>query len=142
MEVAWSLPGPAPDLLLLYVLWLALYRNSTGTALVAGFLGGLAQDLVDLGGPVGTQALCKVVAAFLPEWAHFILVPGNRITGLILVVGATLIGRIIELALLQTFEPGGVIGIQAFLDTTMLLLWNLALAWVLVCRMIPPRSPM
>lgn len=135
MEVAWSLGGPAPDLLLLYVLWLGS-RRQTGCAMLVGFLGGILQDAVGLFRPVGVHSLCKVVAAYLPEGAHFILVAENRLTGLLLVAIATIVQQSVLLTIVQTFEPGGVWGADAIREVVTLLGWNLTL-WFLVVGRIP-----
>jgi cell shape-determining protein MreD len=137
MEVAWSIGGPAPDLLLLYVLYLGLQRQ-TNVALLVAFLGGLMQGAVDYDvQPLGIQCLCKLAAAYLPEWAHYVLVSENRMTGLILVAVATLFQQIFLLSIIQTFEPGGVWGKTAILQTLGLLVWNLALWAVVVVRLLP-----
>ena len=137
MEVAWSVGGPAPDLLLLYVLYLGLQRQ-TNVALLTAFLGGLVQGVVEYGvQPLGIQALCKLAAAYLPEWAHYVLVSENRMTGLILVAVATLFQQVFLLSIVQTFEPGGVWGWTAVWQTLGLLAWNLALWMVVVVRLLP-----
>lgn len=135
MEVAWSLGGPTPDLLLLYVLWLGS-RRQTGCAMLVGFLGGILQDAVGLFRPVGVHSLCKVIAAYLPEGAHFILVAENRLTGLLLVAAATLIQQAVLLTIIQTFEPGGVWGAKVVLEALTMLTWHLIL-WFLVVGRLP-----
>jgi cell shape-determining protein MreD len=139
LEVAWSLGGPAPDILLLYVIWLGLQRE-TGCALWVAFLGGMIQDSVAYTQAMGIQSLCKVVAAYLPEWAHFFLLPENRMTGILLVIAGTLCQQVIRLTLVQTFEPGGVFGSTAFYQTLGLLFWNLLL-WVAVGQRLLPSRP-
>ncbi len=139
MEVAWSIGGPAPDLLLLYVLFLGLQRQ-TNVALMVAFVGGLVQGSVDYVQPLGIQALPKLAAAYLPEWAHYVMVSESRMTGLILVAVATLFKQVFLLSIVQTFEPGGVWGKTAILETLELLTWNLAL-WALVVVRFLPHQP-
>jgi rod shape-determining protein MreD len=139
LEAAWGLAGPAPDLLLLYVIWLGL-RRETACALWVAFLGGLIQDSVASTQALGIQSLCKVVAAYLPEWAHYVLLPDNRLTGIVIVAVATLSQQIIHLTLVQTFEPGGVWGTTAFPHTAALLVWNMTL-WVIAAGRLQAFSP-
>jgi rod shape-determining protein MreD len=138
LEIAWTLGGPAPDLLLLYVIWLGL-RRETACALWVAFLGGLALDSVDYGQAMGIQSLCLVVAAYLPECAHFVLLPENRLTGFVLVGAGTLCQQVLLLTLVQTFEPGGVWGKTALFQTFGLLIWNLALWTVISVRITQPK---
>lgn len=140
MEVAWTIGGPAPDLLLLYVLFLGLQRQ-TNVALLTAFLGGLVQGAVDYEvQPLGIQCLCKLAAAYLPEWAHYVLVSENQMTGLILVAAATLFQQVLLLSIVQTFEPGGVWGWTASFQTLLLLAWNLALWALVVVRFLPHQQ--
>jgi cell shape-determining protein MreD len=126
LEVAWSLGGPAPDILLLYVVYLALQRQ-TVCALLVAFWGGLVQGAIDVSQPLGVQSLCKVLIAYLPEWAHYVLVSESRMTGPILVSLATVLQQILLYSLMQTFEPGGLWGLSAVWEVLGMLLWNLVI---------------
>jgi rod shape-determining protein MreD len=138
-EVAWKFPGTPPDLLLLFVLWLAI-RGQTSCALLAGFIGGITQDAVFIEGPIGIHALAKVLIAYLPEWSYSILVPGTRTTTLLLVISATLIQEILCLALMQTFEPGDIWGFTAAWMALVRLLWNGVVALIVFTPFHPSSS--
>lgn len=136
MEVAWSIGGPSPDLLLLYVLLLGLKRQ-TNCALICAFLGGLIQGGIDHVQPLGVESLCKLVVAYLPEWSHYVLISESRATGLILVVVGTLFQQLILYSVVQTFEPGGIWGKTAIIETMGLILWNMALWYLVFERFMP-----
>lgn len=124
LEMSWSLGGPPPDLLLVFVLWLGVRRRTTEAMLVA-FLGGLVVDTVALSEPVGIQSLLKITVAYLPEWAHYVFLPETRLTGWILVTGGTILQQILLVAILQTVSAGVVWNVQGVIETGLLVLWNL-----------------
>lgn len=130
LDVAWTLGGPPPDLLLVYVLWLGFHRR-TSTALLVAFFGGLVQDSVAYHHAMGVQSLCKLAVAYLPEWTHYVLVPDSRSSGLVLGAAATILDQVLILTIVQTFEPGGVWGWSVLGHTALLLIWNL-LVWILI----------
>lgn len=143
LEVAWRLGGPAPDLLLLWVIWLGMRRRTTA-ALAVAFCGGLVFDAVSGSYPVGAQSLSKVVVAYLPEWAHYILLPENRLTGFLMVAAATVFQQIILLTvhqtLVETLEPAGTVwGKSAVLETGTLVLLNLVI-WGAITHLVPPAK--
>lgn len=104
LEKSWAFPGPAPDLLLLYVVWLGMsFRTSIG--LMVAFFGGLLEDSVTALDPVGLHSLARLFAAYLPEWGRLILIPESRISGGILVAAGTLLQSMIILSISQTLSP-------------------------------------
>jgi len=128
LEISWSLGGVAPDILLLWVIWLGMKRQ-TGDALLVAFVGGLVLDSVAPFQPIGLSSLCKVVVAYLPEWAHYILLPENRATGWLVVGIGSLLQQILFLTTVQTLQPGTVWGRTALVETGLLLALNL-LVWI------------
>ena len=136
LEMAWSLGGPAPDLLLVYVIWLGMRRQTTEAMLVA-FVGGLVVDGVAYYEPMGIRSLLKVTVAYLPEWAHYILLPENRLTGWLLVGGGTTLQQVLLLTIIQTLRAGEVWGIQAVWDTGLLIAWNLV-CWMILTAVFSP----
>ena len=79
--------------------------------------------------PMGLSSLCKVVVAYLPEWAHYVLLPENRATGWLIVGVGSLVQQILLLTTVQTLQPGTVWGKTALLETGLLLFLNL-LVWI------------
>lgn len=154
LDFAWSFRGAPPDLLLLYILWLGISRR-TSTGLIAAFLGGFVQDAIANtgpigilsegvqlhGGPIGIHCLAKVVVAYLPDWAHFVFVPGGKLTLLLLVAIGSLTQESIYLSLMQTFEPGPLWSSAIVGMVFSGLLWNLILWGILVGRIIPNPDP-
>ena len=143
LEVAWRLGGPAPDLLLLWVVWLGMQRRTT-EALAVAFCGGLVFDAVAGSYPMGAQSLSKVAVAYLPEWAHYILLPENRLTGFLMVAAATVIQQIVLLTvhqtLVETLDPSGIVwGKGALVETGTLVVLNLVF-WGIVTYFVPPAK--
>ena len=117
LEKTWGFSGPAPDLLLVYLVWLGL-NSRTPTGLWVAFVGGMLQDSVSEMDLIGLHALARIVIAYLPEWARLVMVTETRFSGVLLVIAATLLQSMIVLSILQTLST------QNLWDITVLYSWG------------------
>jgi rod shape-determining protein MreD len=97
-----GLSGVVPDLPVVLVVLLALYRGSEAGAL-SGFALGLGQDVI-AGGPLGLQALSKALVGFAAGELPRVCLVSNPIVPVGTAVLATLADGALRFAALQFFQ--------------------------------------
>ena len=138
LEKTWGFGGPAPDILLVYIIWLGI-SGRTGVALWVGFLGGLTRDSVDGMGLLGIHSLAGTVVAYLPEWGKLVLFAGSRYSGLILLALGTLLQALIVLSILQTLATESLWNVEVLYSWFYSVILN-SVVWILMEFLVTPRS--
>ncbi len=138
LEKSWGFAGPAPDFLLIYIVWLGI-SGRTGIALWVAFLGGLVQDSVTEMDLMGIHSLGRTAIAYLPEWGRLVLVSESRFSGVLLVAAATLLQSMIVLSILQTLVP------ETVWSSAVLYHWGFSIilngaTWMILGFLIAPRE--
>lgn len=138
LEKSWGFAGPAPDLLLLYLIALGM-ASRTGVGLVVAFVAGILEDSVSTLDPIGLHSLARLFAAYLPEWGRLFLVPDSRISGWLLVVAGTLLQSMILLSISQTLAPTNLwsLGVLQYWGYSIIL--N-SIVWFLLTFLFLPRE--
>ena len=115
--------GIKPDLILIIVLGIAFFQGSY-RGMAAGFMGGLLEDVFSAAN-LGTNTLSKVLCGFLAS------VVGKKVyenigTQAVLILGFSLLDRILNLTILF-FSPASVsVSFLFSLQTVVYMLYNLA----------------
>ncbi|MCA9424190.1 MAG: rod shape-determining protein MreD [Candidatus Omnitrophica bacterium] len=139
LEKTWSFGGPAPDLLLLFLIWLGL-NGHTGVGLWVAFLGGILQDSVAGIDLVGLHSIGRVFVAYLPEWGRLALVPDHRFAGFLLVLGATLLQAMIVISIRQTLTPGDIWGLGVLYNWGFSIILNGGVWLLLAFTLLPDKK--